>query len=318
MQIAWEILNALEGVKMFRKLFATTVLMLPFAAHAADLAVKAPPPPLVAPVMSWTGFYVGGLVGYADNNNGATESSFDFGYLDPQVSCLNNNCDGSNAGRVAWRTPQNQSFSARGFGGGAEAGFNYQVDSFVLGAETDLMWFNLNGSASQTNIDPITFNCCYRNTTPYPFSDNGHTTNVTTNASSAIDVLGTLRARGGFLITPSTLIFASGGLAYANVKAGLDINGSVTNPSSGQNPFGGSATAQQIRAGWTAGGGLEQKIGLHWSLKAEYLHYDLGSVSVTNMQQVSDWSNVVGYVTKTNNYKFNGDIARIGVNYTLN
>jgi outer membrane immunogenic protein len=298
---------------MIRKLFATTVLMLPFAAHAADLAVKAPPPPILAPVMSWTGFYVGALAGWAENNNGATESSFDFGYLG-LGSCFNN-CDGSNAGRVAWRTPQNQSFRAQGFGAGAEAGFNYQVNSFVLGAETDLMWFNLHGSASQTNIDPITFNCCFRNTTPYPFSDNNHTTNVTTNASSAIDALGTLRARAGFLVTPSTLIFGSGGLAYANLKAGLDINGSVTNPSSGQIPFGGNAITQQIRAGWAAGGGLEQKLGPHWSLKAEYLHYDLGSLSVTNTVQVSDWSNVVGYVTKTNTYKFNGDMARVGLNF---
>jgi outer membrane immunogenic protein len=33
-------------------------------AFAADMAVKAPPPP-PAPVFSWTGWYVGGNVGYS-------------------------------------------------------------------------------------------------------------------------------------------------------------------------------------------------------------------------------------------------------------
>jgi outer membrane immunogenic protein len=34
--------------------------------RAADMAIKAPPPP--APVYSWTGFYVGGNVGYSWGN----------------------------------------------------------------------------------------------------------------------------------------------------------------------------------------------------------------------------------------------------------
>ena len=36
-------------------------------AFAADLPVKAPPPP-PAPIYSWTGFYVGGNVGYSWGN----------------------------------------------------------------------------------------------------------------------------------------------------------------------------------------------------------------------------------------------------------
>jgi opacity protein-like surface antigen len=33
-------------------------------AFAADMAVKAPPPPVAAPIYSWTGFYIGGNAGY--------------------------------------------------------------------------------------------------------------------------------------------------------------------------------------------------------------------------------------------------------------
>ena len=37
-------------------------------AFAADMAVKAPPPPVATPAYSWTGFYVGGNAGYGWNN----------------------------------------------------------------------------------------------------------------------------------------------------------------------------------------------------------------------------------------------------------
>jgi opacity protein-like surface antigen len=42
-------------------------------AVAADLVVKAPPPP-PAPVYSWTGFYVGGNVGYSWERLAATST----------------------------------------------------------------------------------------------------------------------------------------------------------------------------------------------------------------------------------------------------
>jgi outer membrane immunogenic protein len=38
-------------------------------ASAADMAVKAPPPPVVAPIYNWTGFYIGGNGGWAQSRN---------------------------------------------------------------------------------------------------------------------------------------------------------------------------------------------------------------------------------------------------------
>ena len=55
--------------------FKTLIASLAFSvlgtavAGAADMAVKAPPPPPV-PMFSWTGFYVGGNIGGAWSNDG--------------------------------------------------------------------------------------------------------------------------------------------------------------------------------------------------------------------------------------------------------
>ena len=48
------------------------MMLGPFAAHSADLAVKAPPPP----VFSWTGFYIGANIGGAWANNNWTDTLF--------------------------------------------------------------------------------------------------------------------------------------------------------------------------------------------------------------------------------------------------
>ena len=48
------------------------MMLGPFAAHSADLAVKAPPPP----VFSWTGFYIGANIGGAWVNNNWTDTLF--------------------------------------------------------------------------------------------------------------------------------------------------------------------------------------------------------------------------------------------------
>ncbi len=37
-------------------------------ASAADMAVKAAPAPIVAPIYNWTGFYIGGNGGWGDSH----------------------------------------------------------------------------------------------------------------------------------------------------------------------------------------------------------------------------------------------------------
>ena len=85
------------------------------------------------------------------------------------------------------------------------------------------------------------------------------------------------------------MIYATGGLAYANYKLTASYGGL-------------SASSDTSNAGWTVGGGLEWMFISQWSVKAEYLYFDTGNTSVTLFG-----TPVTGKLTDS--------IARVGVNY---
>src|SRR3954462_15633317 len=90
------------------------------AALAADMSrpvYKAPPAGALPVAYDWTGFYVGGHLGYGWAKKDWSDS---FGLFDV-------------------------SSRSSGFLGGGQAGFNYQIGQFVLGAEGDFSWTGING-----------------------------------------------------------------------------------------------------------------------------------------------------------------------------
>jgi outer membrane immunogenic protein len=91
---------------------AAASMMLAGAASAADMAVKARPAPIPAPVFSWTGCYIGAQVGWAELRDRQDLSSPTFAL--PVDS------------------------TASGVKGGGHAGCNYQVSRFVFGLEGDI------------------------------------------------------------------------------------------------------------------------------------------------------------------------------------
>src|ERR1700733_14594164 len=99
----------------------TAAIAMP--AFAADMAVKAPPPPPVL-VPSWTGFYIGGNLGY--------------GWRDPTVSFTPNDVVASGVTCAVTGCPTPESFGVGGVLGGAQAGYNWQAGhNFLLGLEAD-------------------------------------------------------------------------------------------------------------------------------------------------------------------------------------
>ena len=103
-----------------------------------------------------------------------------------------------------------------------------------------------------------------------------------TTCSVSNDWLGTVRGRLGYSFD-RIMPYVTGGLAVGNINT--DIAG--------------VGSADQTKAGWTAGGGVEFHISGPWTAKVEYLHVDLGS-----------GGSVVG-----SNADFTTDLVRGGINY---
>jgi outer membrane immunogenic protein len=113
--------------RLLKYLASAAMLLIPLAAHSADLAVKAPPLPPV-PVFSWTGFYIGANIGGAWANNRWTDTLF--------LTNFNNN--GNNGVFI----------------GGGQIGGNYQIGNFVIGGEWDFDWAGNNNNNNNGVIIP--------------------------------------------------------------------------------------------------------------------------------------------------------------------
>jgi outer membrane immunogenic protein len=147
---------------------------------------------------------------------------------------------------------------ARGALAGALVGWNYQWCDWVAGVEADFAWCNLKKSTSNSLTIPLE--------DPLVF---------TVNAAAHQRFLGTVRARIGYNWC-NTLLYATGGLAYGNAK--YDITASVTSSELSASQ---SFSNKKTRTGWTVGAGIEKLIWCNWSVKLEYLYYDLGRVHLS-------------------------------------
>jgi len=165
------------------------------------------------------------------------------------------------------------------FTAGGQAGYNYQINKkFVIGVEAD---FNYKGEDQSSHINS-------------PF---------TSTITQKVDFFGTLRPRLGFLPTSKLLVYATGGLAYGDVRSNTNILYTVPILDN----YIGSKSSMQL--GWVAGGGIEYALSPNWSIKAEYLEVSLGSQSCLS----SDGSNCgCTYITDVKTLE---GIARLGINY---
>jgi outer membrane immunogenic protein len=98
--------------------------------QAADMAVKAPPPPYMPPQFNWTGFYVGGNVGA-----GAATATLDDAF-------------GAAIGTIGGRAS---------FVGGGQIGYNWQFSpNFVFGVDWFFDGISENSGGSGLFLSPVT------------------------------------------------------------------------------------------------------------------------------------------------------------------
>jgi len=242
-----------------KMLAAASVLLAALGCSALADDVKPPVAARDAGSDLWSGPYIGLIAGGAMGRTSAT-SAVDcqvYGFLcDPIPQYLDY---GALIGATASGSKSEAAFTA-----GASAGYNWRLDRFVYGAEADVSSLHLNltdrGSGSSLNLGLV-------NPGPVPVV-------FTASATAQIDWLATLRARVGYLASPDVLIFATGGLALANLSVSNAYSDNWTSNGGG---IGGSRDASNAR-GYAFGGGAEWAISRGWTLKAEYLRVDFGSL----------------------------------------
>lgn len=275
-------------------------LLFAGSASAADL-LKAPAMPL-GPVSSWTGWYIGATAGYGWSNEG----------IDNHVTSTfcNVALTGCAAGpafsnALVAAIPPHLSTNPKGFIGGGEFGYNHQLGQFVLGVEADVSGADIKGSDVQAGAAvPV-----------------GFPSNVVAAASAAdqkLDFLATLRGRLGFLVTPTLLAYGTAGFAFGHVSTTTALAEFTSQPCfCGPTPVAVAASSSATLPGWTAGGGLEWLIAPQWSVKGEYLYYDLGTLSTT-LPQLSQLNGAAVPFFGANvsaSTVVKGSIARVGVNF---
>jgi outer membrane immunogenic protein len=212
---------------MHRKLLLASAGAIALTGSAAMAAEPPPvylPPP---PIFTWTGIYVGGQIGYAWGTG-----SNNFNGTLPDGTVIATSVGGTPNGVI----------------GGANVGFNYQINLWVLGLE---------GTVDGTSLS---------NTAVASFPDGS-----TVSANSTADVQGSIRGRLGVAFD-RVLIYATGGVAFG----GFNTNFALSDPNDGIFVNG---SRSNTRVGWTFGGGIQYAVTNNWSVRGEYRYTDFGSIN---------------------------------------
>jgi outer membrane immunogenic protein len=275
------------------------------AASAADMPLKAAP--IAAPVLSWTGCYVGGNAGWIGGE--------DRYWLAPSGNYLTAPGVGSPPNAAGTGdflvnvAALSHTYGTHPSGGliGGQVGCNQQNGQFVFGVEADWQW------TSQRNSVDAAY-AAFANLGNPGFTNAAHTEHVSSNLNS----FGTFRGRAGFDFN-HVFLYGTAGLAVGDVR-------SDTNVSFGTFPvlpvYNGAVhigSDSQIRVGWVVGAGAEYAFAPNWSVKAEYLFVDLGTQTYRSPLVAAVAPNAVGpnyfWTTSVRNRE---NIVRVGLNYKLN
>ena len=261
----------LIGISAAASLLATSAL-------AADLPARTytKAPVYVEPVYDWTGFYIGGNIGYSWGRSS-------------DISTITNT-----AGTILFSSADKTNLD--GVVGGGQIGYNWQMQSWVFGLEADIQGSGEKGTR--------TFTCPQATCTPnfgtiavFPGPA------VPVALSQKIDWFGTVRGRIGVLAAPKVLLYATGGLAYGEVDSSAVIGLAGT-------PF---STVSTTNVGWTLGAGVEGVIGGNWTARLEYLYVDLGKVNGSFLTTIGGLGG--GVLSSNYSSRITDNILRVGVNY---
>ncbi|MBB3997661.1 outer membrane protein [Aureimonas pseudogalii] len=215
---------------------ATLAFAVP--ALAADVVYEEPAAPMVAmPAPTWTGLYLGIQGGGAFNPDNGDNLAVVPNFAGAGATFLTN----------AFGNSFSSEFDSSFIGGG-HVGFDYQAGQFVVGVLADINALDVSQTASAFSNTPAFY-----------------------TAERSLDYLVTGRVRAGYLVTPTALAYATGGVAYGEVDYGFSSNSPAINAT-----FPALLNEDEDEFGYTVGGGMEVKVTNNISFGAEYLYTNLG------------------------------------------
>jgi outer membrane immunogenic protein len=182
---------------------------------------------------NWGGFYFGPSIG---GSTARTNTAYSLN--NAQIGGINNDSAGAIVG-----------FGLQGTVG-AEAGANWQIGQYVIGAETDFHFSQLTGAGTHPR-----------------FSASQGGVLGTLSQIDTIGKQGTFRARFG-LALDRWLIYGTAGLAYAE----FDSDSTFFIPGNTV-----SSKLDSTRIGPVAGIGVERAIWGHWTTRLEYMYANFGA-----------------------------------------
>ena len=168
-------------------------------------------------------------------------------------------------------------FNVDGFAGGVTAGYNRQMGNWVAGLEADFS----GAAAKGTTSSVVSFGC-----------------GLPATCYTDLNWFGTVRGRIGPTYG-NWFPYLTSGFAYGGLKAGLGTSA----PPNG-------LSASGTETGWALGTGVEYALPIdHWSVKLEYLYFQLGNLFYDTAHLCTNFSctavhNDFGVVRLGANYRF--------------
>jgi len=270
-------------------------------AYAADLGRPVYKAPVAAPLpFTWTGCYVGANAGWIGTHDKFLLTPTG-NYLNPAGALAPPNAAGTGL-LVGDAINVTDAFTGNdsGFTGGGQVGCNYQAGWFVFGAEADI-----NGTSQDTTFT--------RAFAPFPSVSPGFTIgSQTESVNQKLDFYSTVRGRAGVAFD-RFYVYGTAGVVIADEKSATNVS---FLPAGALPVFDTSVhvgSRSTTRTAPVFGGGLEYAFTNNWTMKAEYLHFDLQSL-VYNSPLISPAGVAPGYSWGTR-VKESNDVVRLGVNY---
>jgi outer membrane immunogenic protein len=266
--------------------------------RAADMPpIPMAPIPIALP-FDWEGFYVGAHTGTASDNVSFTQTDVSwFGLSPPGPTSTSTN------------TGESGTLRATNVIGGVQAGYNWVLPGpYLFGLEADISGTDITSTAlTSPPGDP----------------------SAVAQWNDKVNTFGTARARLGYIAGP-WLFYATGGFGWEYDKL---TRTQLTAPErlvlgppatlfvdTNALQSGAAVTASHLRAGWTAGAGIEWAFARTWTVKLEYLHIDtqteLLSSGRLNFAVSPSFQSSSTVTAQTSNLLF--DTVRIGINHTFN